>query len=133
MSPMVKGRLTGPTAPAGFEIRVEFAQQLPVLVVEGDLDLATAPLLKRQLSQLLAGGCELVLLDMAGVSFIDSTAIGVLVAAARRFPHDQLVLVGALPSVSAAFALCGLEDRFPHYPSRDQALAARSPRRSGGE
>lgn len=124
MSPTVNAPLTAPTAPTGFEIRIEFAGQVPLLAVDGDLDLATAPLLKRQLGQLLGAGYERVLLDFSNVSFIDSTAIGVLVGAARRFSHDRLVLAGCPPAVRAVFAACGLEHRFPHYPSPPAALAA---------
>ena len=58
-----------------------------VVSVRGEVDIATAPMLDRLLHSLLESHAHVVL-DLSGVSFIDSTGIGVLVAAARAADQD---------------------------------------------
>ena len=53
-----------------------------VIAVSGELDIYTAPLL-RDCFRDLALGVD-VAIDAAGISFLDSTGIGVLVGAAKR-------------------------------------------------
>jgi anti-sigma B factor antagonist len=49
----------------------------------GELDMKTAPQLARALEQAQGEGASLVL-DMAGVTFIDSSGLSVLISAERR-------------------------------------------------
>jgi anti-sigma B factor antagonist len=53
-----------------------------LLVISGELDLASAPQLAATLDDLAAAG-SVVQLDLSGVSFIDSTGLGAVVRAAR--------------------------------------------------
>jgi anti-sigma B factor antagonist len=50
----------------------------------GVLDLAAAPLLRDALIDLASNGCVQLEVDLGQVTFMDSTAIGVLVGAHRR-------------------------------------------------
>jgi anti-sigma B factor antagonist len=50
----------------------------------GEIDLASADQLQRPIVELLDSGSACVVVDLRGVSFIDSTGIHVLVAAQRR-------------------------------------------------
>jgi anti-sigma B factor antagonist len=54
-----------------------------VLEVTGELDLSTSPQLTDRLQQLMQDGARRVVIDLAGVSFMDSTALGALVVAHR--------------------------------------------------
>lgn len=58
-----------------------------ILSVRGELDIATARLLDRRLSTLL-GAHRQVVLDLAELSFIDSTGLAVLVRAAQAAERD---------------------------------------------
>ena len=53
------------------------------VILDGTVDLATAPELRAALLPLVVAG-QTVVLDLAGVTFVDSTGLGVLVAAHRR-------------------------------------------------
>ena len=67
--------------PVGLDLTVVGASvaHLPVqLVLTGELDIATATELDQQLVELLARG-RVVELDMSGLTFIDSTGLGVLI------------------------------------------------------
>jgi anti-anti-sigma factor len=48
------------------------------VVASGELDLHAAPFMRQTLSSLLAGGRTHLIIDMSGVTFIDSAMIGVL-------------------------------------------------------
>lgn len=51
----------------------------------GELDLATADLLRNELGRLAGNGATLVTLDLADLGFIDSTGLSVLITALKRF------------------------------------------------
>ena len=66
-----------------FSIRVLTMQAQAVRVrVSGEVDLSTAPELERALVQEICAARE-VLLDLSGVSFIDSSGLHAIVTAAR--------------------------------------------------
>ncbi len=54
----------------------------PVVVVEGEIDVASAPALEKHLEEVPASGDLTV--DLRQVGFLDSTGIGVLVGAQQR-------------------------------------------------
>ncbi len=54
------------------------------VVLDGEIDIATAPAIRRFLLAAISGGDVHLAVDMSGVTFIDAGGIGVLVAAANR-------------------------------------------------
>lgn len=81
------------------------------VVLEGEIDLATAPQLKAALSGLPAG-VHRVVIDLAGVRHMDSTGIGVLVGYRRRLPEGEMVVLAAVQdNVRAVLELTGLNFR----------------------
>jgi anti-sigma B factor antagonist len=99
-----------------------------VLVVHGDSDLHTAPELKERLRMVVDDGATNVVLDLSGVTFIDSTSLGVLLGSMRRIREldGQLRLVAPGPEVRRIFELTLLDRVFPLDESRGDALAALS-------
>ena len=93
-----------------------------VVPLSGDIDLATAPALRARLTDLLDGGCSLVL-DLRELRFIDSTGLGVLVGALRRVRADgrELRLAGPPPGVHRVFSVTGLDHVFRIFPSVEEA------------
>ena len=82
------------------------------IVVKGEIDLAAAPTLLRQLDDALdaePGGTLEV--DFGGVTFIDSTGLGVLVAGNRRatLAGGELVVTHVSPKVRQVFEITGLD------------------------
>jgi len=82
------------------------------IVVKGELDLAAAPSFLRQLDDALeadpGGSLEV---DFTGVTFIDSSGLGVLVACRRRAvtAGGELVVTNAGPGVRFVFEVTGLD------------------------
>jgi anti-sigma B factor antagonist len=54
------------------------------VVLDGEIDIATAPAIRRILLAAISGGDVQLAVDMSGVTFIGAAGIGVLVAAANR-------------------------------------------------
>lgn len=68
-----------------------------VLQVVGDIDMQTAGALRDQLSECLEAGATRVVVDLSSVDFLDSSALGALVAAARTASESGGVLRVAAP------------------------------------
>jgi anti-sigma B factor antagonist len=96
-----------------------------VVSIEGELDLSTAPRLKWMLIDLLEAGSNQLIVDLSDTTFIDSTALGVLVAVNRR-PDLSGPLVIACPQkkVLQIFEFSGTDGAFAIYPTLDEALAS---------
>jgi anti-sigma B factor antagonist len=95
-----------------------------VIAVEGELDLSTAPRLKWMLVDTLETGGTRFVVDLSLVTFMDSTALGVLVAFARRLETDvRLAIVCARPNVLKIFEFAGLDGAFAIFATLDEALA----------
>jgi anti-sigma B factor antagonist len=95
-----------------------------VVAVEGELDMDTAPDLAEALDEAIASGKTQVVLDMSGVSFVDSTVAHVLVGGARQLRQrlGKLVVVCADPNVCRLLELMRLDLVAPLHPTREAAL-----------
>jgi len=95
-----------------------------VLAAGGELDLHTVDRLREKLADVLEQGGRRVLVDLTGVSFMDSTALGVLVNAAQalRSSGGRLVLVADDPRVTRVIEITGLERVFSIESSLPEAV-----------
>jgi anti-sigma B factor antagonist len=93
-----------------FELRVVENGHGPVVLLHGELDLAAAARFRECLEQLSG---EMVTLDFTEVTFMDSTAIGVLVGARNRVEQTggAIVLHGVQPPQMRIFEITGLTQR----------------------
>jgi anti-sigma B factor antagonist len=114
-----------PSAPAPFEItRRELDARTGVISVEGDLDLSSAPRLKWMLLDAFGEGLDQLVLDLSRTSFMDSTALGVLVAFKRSLDSDSaLAVVCAGANVRKIFELSGMDRVFPIFADLTDAVA----------
>ncbi len=95
-----------------------------VVGLAGELDLWSAPHLKGVLCDLLAAGQDRLVLDLERVSFMDSTALGVMVAVHRRLTPKQRVAIAApTPPVLRIFELSGLATDFRVFATREAAVS----------
>jgi anti-sigma B factor antagonist len=84
-----------------------------VLAVSGELDLAAAPSLEEELDRVFGSEVELIVLDLKGLDFIDSTGLSVLVRGHQRAQESgrEFGLVNPTSQVERLLTLTGLADR----------------------
>lgn len=97
-----------------FQIEEKSTGALPVVAVTGEIDVATAPQLRECLHRVIADGGSTIVLDILGVTFLDSTALGVLVGALKRCRElgGDLHVVVADPRIVKIFEITGLTNVF---------------------
>lgn len=114
MSPPPDPDAAGALAPA--EISVVRSTGLPGwrVVVRGEIDVATSPVLRRQLER-LAGDDGPIVVDVHDMTFIDSSGLGVLVDLLERRRAKgggPVTLEGMQEPVRRVFEITGLTDLF---------------------
>lgn len=100
------------------------ANGVRVVTVTGEVDLSRAAPLRAELVREL-DGLPLAVLDLSGLTFIDSTGLGVLVGRlrAQRQAGGDLRLVITSERILRNFHITGLDQIFTIYDTVDAALA----------
>jgi anti-sigma B factor antagonist len=82
-----------------------------VLTLAGELDLSTAPLLSDRIDEVLGDGRSRIVVDLAAVTFCDSTGMSAFVRGHYRCTEDGgwLRLVGAYGTVARVLQISGLD------------------------
>jgi anti-sigma B factor antagonist len=97
-----------------------------VVAVRGEIDLFTAPELKAALGEAIESGRTKLVVDLSETTFLDSTALGVLIGTVKRLRSrdGRLTIVNTDPNIAKTFEITGLDQIFTIRGSRDDALAA---------
>lgn len=95
-----------------------------VVSVYGELDVASAPALREQLIELVSEGAHLLVLDLEGLDFLDSTGLGAIISALKRARTNggDLRLVCTQSRIRRLFEITALDKAFPLFPSLDAAI-----------
>lgn len=107
-----------------FEVDVNAETRGTVLTVSGELDVASSQALEHELEKL--GDVATVIVDLRGLTFIDSTGLGVLVRA-HQLAHEhgrRFGLVRGNGQVNRLLSLTGLDTELLIADSTEQLLAA---------
>jgi anti-sigma B factor antagonist len=107
--------------PQPFAVDVQRHDDVAIVHPRGELDLVTVETLRAALA-----GIESVtrlVLDLRGLSFIDSSGLRLLVELHRRAQRDrlQLTLVAPAAPIDRAIQLCGLDKALPFVAAVDGA------------
>ena len=96
-----------------------------IVELQGELDLYNAQLVRSALEKACEDGASPVVVDLSRVTFVDSTAMGVLIEGRSRL-DDRSSFVLAAPGLETRRALevSGLDRHFTIRDSVDEALAA---------
>src|SRR2546429_9942939 len=81
-----------------------------VILVTGEVDVYTAPMLREQIRELAAKGAVHLIADLGKVSFLDSTGLGVLVGGLKRLREagGSLALSITPPGILGDFQSTGV-------------------------
>lgn len=105
-------------------VQRELDRRTVVIAIEGELDLAKAPRLKWAIVELFEAGYSQLVVDLSLTTFMDSTAIGVLIALNRSLDvGSRLAIACAQPNVLRIFELSGMDDVLAIFSTLDEALA----------
>ena len=103
-----------------------------VLRVEGEVDVSNAGALGTSLRQLVE--TDPVVVDLTGVSFMDSTGISALIAATNHAANSgtSMRVAGAARSVMLTLQIAGVDTYLGHKESVADAIAATQTTREAG-
>jgi anti-sigma B factor antagonist len=94
-----------------------------VLAPSGRLDVSGAPTLKEAVGEAVKNGKPRLVIDLEGVSFVDSTGLGSVIAALKLVRSSKGDLRLAAPNqVRVVLELTTLDRVFPYYATVEDAL-----------
>ena len=97
-----------------------------VLPLEGEIDLHVSPRISAALGAMIERKPARLVIDLSGVSYIDSSGLAVLIEGMQNVEAygGKLVLAGLQESVRPIFEIARLDQVFLIFPHVDAALAA---------
>ena len=108
------------------EVRAEHEQDATILYLSGGIDLRTSPRLRATFLDLIDEKPARIILDLSGVSYVDSSGVGTMVELKRRAMRYQspVVLVGLQNRVRSLFEITRLDKFFDITDTIDEARRA---------
>jgi anti-sigma B factor antagonist len=100
---------------------------LAVVVLGGEVDYEVSPQLKAHLARAIKAGRNHIVLDLSDVTFIDSTAIGVIAGTIEKLNPaggGSLAIVSEHEKVLEILEITGLESVLSVHATRDDAISA---------
>src|SRR5262245_13175006 len=109
-----------------FYVDVEQNSGAAVVTAGGDVDLHSSPLLRDQLTALVDEGARAIVLDLSDATFLDSMALGVILAAKKRLTaeHGPLEVVVPRPEPRPIFEITMLDRVLDLHETQAGALGA---------
>jgi anti-sigma B factor antagonist len=106
-------------------VRSVVGDGLGLVELSGEVDLYTSPRFKDDLVALIDAGVAAIVIDLSLVTFIDSTALGVIIGAVKRLhEHDgRLAIVAASRPVVRILDITGLDRVLTVFDTREAAFA----------
>jgi anti-sigma B factor antagonist len=96
-----------------FRVEVANKGEAAIISVSGELDLASSPALEEELERACSSDASLVVVDLRGLEFMDSTGLSVLVRAHQRAieSSQRFGLVNGSQQVQRLLTLTGVAER----------------------
>jgi anti-sigma B factor antagonist len=113
------------------EIFEEWHDEVPVLRLEGEIDVANVEEIRSRIRALVTNRSFALVVDLSPTSYLDSAGINLLFSAGEEMRGRQQQLYIVLPAASPVVrmvSLTGLDKALPTFTSLEQALAAAADR-----
>jgi anti-sigma B factor antagonist len=109
---------------SNFLVQTQVADGAIMLTISGELDLVSSPALEQALEDLSAPEARLVMLDMRGLEFMDSTGIHLLVKADQRAHQagQKFALIRGTEQVQRMLDLTGVSEQMTIVDSPEDLL-----------
>ena len=97
-----------------------------ILAIDGELDMNRVPVVREQLAAVIAEQAPRLLLDLTGLTYIDSSGLALFIESLQRMGAygGKLALFGLSESVRHIFEVARLDQVFAIHPDQSSALAA---------
>ncbi len=108
------------------EIEQKESKGIIILNISGEIDLYNAPEIKDTIGKLISEDKFKVVLNLAGVSYIDSSGIGALISSLSNLKKQKggMKIINVTGSVRKVFELTKLTTFFDIYTSEEEAIGA---------
>lgn len=103
------------------EVRVTSQEGVPIVRLQGELDMFTAEPFRRHLREQAEAHPAGVIVDLSGLQFIDSTGLGILMRAAQEMT-GQVAVVSPRDRVTRLFQAVAAQENLRLYPTLSEAL-----------
>jgi anti-sigma B factor antagonist len=102
--------MTGEELVDGIAVQTEQSGRCTIMTLTGELDLVSAPRLRNAITSLSGESLDEVVVDLSGLTYIDSVGIGLLVASRRRLDAEgrTFSVRNANPQVRRLLEITGL-------------------------
>lgn len=109
-----------------FVVRAEQRGTATVVLPSGEIDLNASPILRQELKRILTSRPQKLIVNLAGVAYMDSSGVATLVEAMQiaRKNSTRLVLCGMQDKVRSIFEIARLETVFTIVADVDAAMTA---------
>ena len=109
-------------------MKIELQEKRPgvfVIVLAGEMDMSTSPDVRTTMAPLFRSGTARVIVDLAGVTYIDSSGIATFVEGLQLSQKTaaHLTLAGMNAAVEAVFELAYLREVFHIVPTVEAVLS----------
>lgn len=106
------------------ETRVKEVSGKQVIDAVGEIDIYTVPKFRKAVDGVIAGGQKHLVVNMAGVTFMDSTGFGVLLSATKRLRPDggTVNLVNCKAAIDRILRITKLDSIFPVFDTVEEAI-----------
>lgn len=106
-----------------FKIKSEEKENIGIIIVEGEVDMLTSPDLRDKLVPFFEKGVKGIIVNLSGVSFMDSSGIATLVEGLQWSRKDgkKFILAGLGTNVMNALSLTKLDNVFTIQTNADDA------------
>lgn len=96
-----------------------------VVVLKGEIDLHESPQVRESMTPLIEKKLPQILIDLTGVTYIDSSGLAVLIDAMQRIQRygGKLALFGLCEAVRNVFEVARLDQVFRIFSDRNAAVA----------
>lgn len=104
--------------------RVKEVGGVPVVELQGEIDLSTAAVFKETVYKVIESGKTDIIIDLNGLEFMDSTGLGVLVAALKKTSTEggKISLICDKRNILKVFSITGLDKVFSIYDNLQRCL-----------
>ena len=109
---------------SSFRVDVRNQNRTALVVVSGELDVASGPTLEQELATTGASDAQLLILDLRDLEFIDSTGLSILIKAHQQAEASgrRFAVVRGRSQVQRLLGLTGLEERLTLVDSPEELL-----------